>query len=912
MMNRLVAQAAGGTALFVLIVMLAGCDQGSETSPAPPPVPAAPADAGVPLGRLPRIVVPEHYRLDLTIDPREDRFSGRAEIDVGVSAAQRTVFLHGENLNVTRAFATLADGSSIAAAYEQIHRSGIARLTFERALPAGKAKLVFVYDAPFGTALYGLYKVRDGGDDYAFTQFEPISARMVFPSFDEPSFKTTFDVTVVAPSAGKVIANTPVSSRTADGGMTRTVFERTKPLPTYLIALAVGPLDVVDMGTLPPNAFRDYAVPVRGITTRGKGERIRYALGYTPKIVLALEEYFGIGYPFEKLDSIAVPDFAAGAMENAAAVTYRERLLLMDANAPLDQIRASIQVQAHELAHQWFGDLVTMVWWDDIWLNESFANWAESKAIVVVGPQFDFGREIAREGMQIMEVDELPSAKRIRQPVAGSEDIVNAFDRISYNKGAAVLSMFESYLGEAAFRQGVSAYLRRFAFANATAKDFIGTMADEAARPEIVEAFSEFIDQSGIPLLQVAVDCRKAPVANIAQSVYVPLGRAAAERRWKVPACLAPAGEGRICRLLDSAAAAVPLGNACPPALMPNAQGKGYYRFALGEAGWTALVAFAPRLGPADQLALFHNVSAAMRAGRASPETFFHALAALAPVARWDLLGEIDSSAPLSIADTMRYFRLNLVPPADLPAYRALMARLFGPRLETLGLRPRPGEQPADALARAALAKIMVEEARDGKTVAALARHAGVFVASGGKNTGGLAAEMIPLALRAGILADGPAFGKSVFDLFGKSRDENLRRAILAAVSISEDKDFLRRFLALALTPEMRIGELTYLYQFWPREAVSRGVLWEWLKQNYGAILKRVSKRGMSQAPGTLATACTKEAKQDLESFFRPHVAELQGAVRPLALATEKIADCVALRKEKGAEISAALRAAAK
>ncbi|MGQ0741320.1 MAG: M1 family metallopeptidase [Alphaproteobacteria bacterium] len=908
-MNRFSARAALGAALLLL---LAGCDQGTESAPAPPPVPAAPPDAGIPLGRLPRIVVPEHYRLDLTINPRMHRFSGRAEIDVNVTHPQTTVFLHGENLNVKRASATLAGGGSVPAAYKQVHRTGIAQLTFERELPAGRAKLVLVYDAPFGTALYGLYKVHDRGADYAFTQFEPISARMMFPSFDEPSFKTTFDVTVIAPSADKVIANTPVSKATTERGMTRTVFERTKSLPTYLIALAVGPLDIVDMGTLPPNKYRKHALPVRGITAKGKGNRIRYALGFTPKLVLALEKYFGVGYPFQKLDSLAVPDFAAGAMENAGAITYRERLLLMDAKAPLDQKRASIQVQAHELAHQWFGNLVTLEWWDDIWLNESFANWAENKAITAVAPQFDFGREIAREGMQIMEVDELPSAKRIRQPVGGTEDIINAFDRISYNKGAAVIAMFESYLGEPAFRQGVQAYLKKFAFGTATAKDFIGTVAHETSHPEIVEAFSEFIDQSGIPLLHVALVCKVAPVANVVQSTFVPVGRTPAEHYWKVPACLEPLGGERICRLMDSTSASVPLGNACPQAVMPNAEGKGYYRFALDEAGWRALVAASPRMKPADQLALFHNVAAAMRAGKASATDFFRALSILAPVARWDLLGEIDSSAPLSLADTLRGLRMNLVSAADMPAYRKLMARLFAPRLDALGLRARAGERPADALARAALAKIMVEEARDAKTVKALARDARIYVASGGKNANGLPPELVPVALRAGLLDEGPAFRNDVFALFRKSDDENLRRAILAAASISEDKEFLRRFLALALQPDMRIGELTYLYQFWPRESVSRDVLWEWLKQNYGAILKRVSKRGMNRAPDTLATACTEEARQDLESFFRPHVAELQGAVRPLALSSEKISDCVALKKEKGAEISAALRAAAK
>src|SRR6185312_11632019 len=245
----------------------------------------------------------------------------------------------------------------------------------------------------------------------------------------------------------------------AANGMTRTVFAPTKALPTYLVAFAVGPFDIVDGGTVPPNAWRKTPLPLRGIAAKGQGEHIRYALSLTPKIVTALENYFRIGFPFAKLDSFAVPDFSAGAMENAGAITYREQYLLMSRDAPIEQRRRGLTTQAHEIAHQWFGDLVTPKWWDDIWLNESFATWMENKIAQVVRPDQDYSEETLRSSLGVMRLDELPSARHIHNPVRTPDDIDNAFDDITYSKGGAVLSMFESFVGREEFEKGIHAYL---------------------------------------------------------------------------------------------------------------------------------------------------------------------------------------------------------------------------------------------------------------------------------------------------------------------------------------------------------------------------------------------------------------------------------------------------------------------
>jgi alanyl aminopeptidase len=859
------------------------------------------APEAVPLGPLPRVVVPTHYRLAFTIDPAKDRFTGHDEIDVTFTKPRRMLFLHGLDITVSGVGVRLPSGRTIAAHYDQVDRSGVVRLVFVDEVPAGPATLTFDYDAPFAGGLSGLYKVVNKGIPYAFTQFESIDARRAFPSFDEPGFKTPFDVTVTAPAADSVIANTPEASRTpAPNGMMRIAFQPTKPLPTYLVALAVGPLDVVDGGDIPANQYRDHPIHLRGVTAKGNGARIRYALSLTPSIVTALENYFQIAYPFQKLDILAVPDFAAGAMENAGAITFRERLLL-DADASMEQKRASLVVQAHELTHQWFGDLVTPKWWDDTWLNESFANWMENKASSAVLPQEEFDRETLNSGIDVMDLDELPSARQIHQPVNGPDDIDNAFDRITYDKGASVLAMFESYVGEDAWRAGIHTYLTKFASGNASAQDFIGTIASATGRPEIVASFNSFIDQPGIPLLSLTAQCIAGKTSlGVAQSMYVQIGRTAPDRLWGVPICATAGASPKMCRLVDTATADLPLSTKCSDTVMPNAQGKGYYRFALDEKGWQTLLKTAPKLSPADQLALFANINAALHADKASAADFFDAIRVMAPTAHWELLNQM--------AVALHAFHEKILAPDDLPAYRAFVAKTFDARLKVLRLSEKPNEAPADTLAREKLARLMVEEARDPQVMGALAVAARAYVASSGTNLSGMAPDVVPYALRAGIIVQGAPFGDALIGLFQSSNSEYLRRNIVYAFAGSDDPAVVRKILAIALT-KIRTGELRYLSQYMVPENVARAALWDWVKTSYTGLIARVSPQGMSRSVGVLSEACDVGARSDLDAFFGPKTKDLEGTARPLALAEEQIDRCVAFKAAKGAEMTAALKA---
>jgi len=876
--------------LMALALILGGCGKSEKKAVHGPGIAEA-----VPLGPLPRVAMPTRYRLSFVIDPAKNAFTGHDEIDVTFATPRRALFLHCQDLNISGVFVRLPSGKTITAHYDQVDRSGVARLVFVDEVPRGPATLVFDYDAPFGRTLDGLYKVVDRGHAYAFTQFEAVSARRSFPSFDEPGFKTPFNVTVTTPVGDEVISNTEQRSvRSAPGGMKRVGFATTKPLPTYLVAIAVGPFDIVDGGVIAATRVRSRPIHLRGIAPNGEGAHIRAALSLTPKIVTTLENYFGVAYPFSKLDMLAVPDFAAGAMENAGAITFRERLMLFDKNASLEQKRTSQLVQAHELTHQWFGDLVTPKWWDDIWLNESFATWMSAKAAAAVVPEQQYDTETLRSGFEVMNTDELPSARQIHQPVRTQDDISDAFDGITYNKGASVLAMFESYLGEDVWRAGIHAYLTKYASGNATAKDFIGTMAAQSGHPEIVTAFGSYLDQPGVPSLHAAADCTAAGSRmNVAQSNYSPVGQRAPSRLWSIPVCLG--GGAKICQLVSGKTASIALAQSCTTTPLPNAGGKGYYRFAFDEKGWAGLIAAAPTLSPADQITLLQNMDAALHAGSATAGDLFKLIKLLAPTARWDVIDRITA-----ILHRLRETGVNL------DDYRAFVGTNFSPRLKAVGLMMKPREPAATTLLREKLVALMVGEANDPAVVAELSANAHAYVASNGQKRGKLAPDLLDDALRAGLTSD-PSLADGLVTLFEASSDEAFRRAVIYAFSGSNDRVAIGKLLATV--PKMRLGDVRYLYQYMAAEPVARGVMWNWFKANYGALVTRVSPRAVSRAVAILANVCDAGSRQALDAFFRPKTAELEGSARPLALAEERIDRCVAFEAAKGPEIAAALQA---
>ena len=890
-----------------------GLATGSALAAAPESSTAAEATSAVPTGRLPRNVLPTHVALALTVDPREARFSGEVQIDVRVTRPTRTVWLHGSDLRIVRATLTPRGGAPIALAVTSADPSGVLRLDLARSVPAGRARIEIAFDAPFGQ-LQGAYKARAADEDYVLTQMEALGARHAFPAFDEPSFKQPWDIRLTIPEAMQGVANTRLlHTLPAAPGWKQIVFATTLPLPSYLIAFAVGPWDVVDAAPLPPNAVRSRAVALRGIAPRGQGERMRYMLGRTAGIVAALEAYFGIAYPFDKLDLLAAPDFSNGAMENPGLIVYRDRLLYADENADLPLRYASYAIHAHELAHQWFGDLVTMPWWDDVWLNESFATWMSTKIVGTLQP--DRRPELFQQGQSLaaMEQDSLAATRRIREPIRTSTDVASAFDRITYSKGAAVLAMFERYLGEARFRNVIRVYLRSHAGGNATSADLVAALAAQSDDPAALRgAIGSFLDQPGVPLLQVALDCPQgaAPRLRIAQSRFLPVGSAASSAgTWRVPVCVrwgdAQGGGGSQCSLVGASSSVLPLEAAsCPAWVMPNAGGAGYYRFALGADDAAAMEANFDRLDDHEQRAYADSVDAAFSAGAIDVPRFLRASARLAAAPALE--------TALAPAETIDWMLLHLDPtPAQEASLRGLLRRLYAPRLAALGTAPRPGEPETDALFRLRLMHVLARVGRDPELRATLAmqgrRLLGLSVAADGvPGDGRLHLDATPPDVRGLALVvalqDGAAeVFEALMTQLAASADANLRGDLLAALNAVREPAQQARLRALLLVPDaLRRNEIPLLLR---REKdgdrAARPATREWIAEHFDTLAARLAPFAVRLVRAYADDMCSEPEADALRARFGSRVTALDGGPRALAQTIEEVHLCAALRERQ-------------
>jgi len=842
-----------------------------------------------PTGQLPRNVVPTHYALSLTIVPERDHFSGSAEIDVEIREPVSVIWLHGDGLDVRGAELALADGTTIAAEYQQVNATGLAKLALSREVKPQEGTLRLEWTAPFSSELDGLYRVTEDGEAYAFTQFEPIAARKAFPGFDEPGFKTPYDITLTVKRGQAAITATPEQSREPAGeGLERVVFQQTPPLPTYLVAFAVGPLDVVDADPIPPNSVRHRPLPFRGVAVKGKGERLHYALQHTGTLLAALERYTGIPFPFPKLDIIAVPDFEAGAMENVGAITFREYLIMLDEGASMAQKRAFAGVVTHELSHYWFGDLVTMPWWDDIWLNEAFATWFAAKGVKAVHPEYRPEARLFGRILNVMDSDSLVSARRIRQPIESSNDIYNAFDGITYVKGAAVLGMFERYVGAEVFQRAAHDYLTAHANGNADYRDFLAALSSAAAR-DVAPAFESFLNQSGLPQISVADACANGgDRLKLSQSRYLPLGSSGdARREWRVPVCLRYGDDGQSqerCLLMDNREATVDL-EFCPDWVMPNAGGAGYYRWTVtGDAEPLA------RTEPADsesrlreQMAYADSVGAAVRAGTMSVAD---ALERLTPFA----VGGDPLLAELAL-DEFRFDIDHLTADAaEREAARRQLGRPLLPALLMVNLLPNSSPETLEL--RRMLLSFATLDARMEVLLKQSAKQAVRWVAG---EAGAVDPDLLETVLTAGVLDGGEGFYGTLAKRLDGSLSAAERRAVIAALGHATGEKQVASLHELVFSKVVRSNEIRTLLEAQAAMPETRRANWEWVKANFDRLADAMPAGHAGRLPGLASGLCGDKAADEVQAFFEPRIEALRGGPRNLAQALEKIHVCAAV-----------------
>ena len=896
--------------LFSLLACQKEADQSQQhtSAGAESGVQAKSALDDIPYGQLGSDVIPKHYQLTLTIVPELDEFSGKAVIELEIGKAKDHFYLHGKNLKVSKTQIVTSNGA-IDASYEQVDKTGITRISLPQAV-SGSVSLEIEYSAPFGQSLAGLYKVSESGEDYAFTQFEAISARLAFPSFDEPGFKAPFDITLIVPENHVAISNTPELSSEIIDGMKVVHFAPTKPLPTYLIAFAVGDLDVVEWEPLPVTDIRPQPLPLRGIAAKGKGDQLDYALEGTNAIVTALESYFGTPYPWAKLDILAVPDFASGAMENAGAITYRESLLLFDDTATPGRRRSYKMVHAHELAHQWFGDLVTPVWWNDIWLNESFATWMAHVAMDMAEPQANYRRDLLSRGLSVMASDALVNARQIRQPILSNNDISTAFDGITYSKGGAVLSMFENFLGRKDFRQGVRNYMQEFKYGVATADDFIRHLAAASTSQSaevVMEAFNSFIEQPGLPLVDLSSQCQDESAGgginiSLKQSRYFPLGSSGdSDQIWKIPVCLRIGSNGdssMLCLMLTQKEQNFKLQQACPEWIIPNANSAGYYRFSMSKDDWDNLLAHSDQQNTEEMMAMLGSLGGAFNSGDLDVGTLMSIAPGLIASPDWQV-----ATAPM---DHMSFMYKRMANEGQKRVLEERFIEFYSGKLDDTGLDVT--EDRDKARLQTDLVEFLARTARQAKLRAELVKMAQAYTGYGTDNAiHPDAANPIIIGTALAVAVDelGSDFVDHLQHLALGSTDAVVRGRTLGAVGNTKDPEKAAEIRELVFSSDLRDNEIYNI--LFPQAFMeeTRDATWTWFQQNIDQILKRIPEARWGRITMVGSAFCDAEKQAEVEAFFGERISDMTGGPRSLATTLEGIGLCIAKVKHHQAEMEA-------
>ena len=855
--------------------------------------PGSAAIAKPPRLRLPTTVTPRRAEITLELIPQRDTFEGEIDLDLTFDEPTDLLWLDATEIEVREAHLT-ASGATIAARVVPGGEDFLGFAFAERAQP-GPATLHVAYRARISAKNdRGVFRETERGKDYLFSQFENIEARRAFPCFDEPGFKIPWKVTLRVPETETVFSNTPIEKEERPERGSKIVhFAETKPLPAYLVAFAVGPFEVVE-GTKTKRG-----TPIRVATPAGQQAEAAYAAKTTAALIDDLEEYFAVPYPYEKMDVVPIPRLASfGAMENAGLITIAMSLALArPEEETLRFQRNYTDVMAHELAHQWFGDLVTLSWWDDVWLNEAFATWMGNKTVQRYRPGWKFDVERTEAASWSMGQDSLVTARKIRQGVESNDDIQNAFDGITYEKGATVIGMFEQFAGGEAFRKGVQGYVVRHAGKTATSADFLADLSAGSGK-DVRSAFSTFLDQPGVPLVTAAFSCEGglAKLA-LAQERYLPIGSSGDPHAssWQIPVC-ARWGKGHetgeTCTMLATPRGELPLPTkGCPDWVMPKARALGYYRVAYGPKELAALLERTKELSLAERISVVNDASALVGAGKLPVAELFARLPRLASALEPELL-RAAVIVPLGIR-----------PPKELRANDArFIDRTFVARARAYGWRSRPAESPAERLVRPLLLLAAANRGENATLIAEAQRLTQKWL----DDPHAIEPDMVDAVLStAAAHGDLPLFTR-LRDEAKKTTDARRRSDILGALSSFRDPAAARAAYALMLSDDFDIRESIAVLDY--ASVDNEDVQWSFVKENYDRLVQRVPAEAQTSLVRVGDRFCDEEHRADYEAFFKERAARITGGARRAAQALETIQLCIARRKALDPSLSAFLK----
>ena len=863
------------------------------TPPLAPPAPVAPTPPAL---RLPTTVRPTSNVVDLVIDPASEDFTGSITSAIVVDAPVSVIWLNGDEITI--ASATVTIGGTTQTATVTAPKKGYLGLSFATPLAAGTGTLAIKYSGKMHRSDGdGIYTAQEAGEWYAYTQFEATDARQAMPTFDEPSFKSTWQLTLHTKQPLVALSNTPiVAERPEANGMKTVEFAKTKPMPAYLVAFTVGPYDIVEAGKTKGG------VPVRIVVPKGRSADAEYPAKTTVELLERVEAYFGQPYPYEKLDLVAFSVFNAGAMENPGLITYRQsRLLTKPSERTLAKDQGLAITTTHEIAHQWFGDYVTLAWWDDTWLNESFASWMEAKIVSAWQPKWELEIDAVAEMSGVMGQDSLDTARAIRQPVTSEQDIESSFDGITYGKGEVVLAMIERTIGADVFQKGVRAYLAKHAWGNATYDDFVGAMT-EAAGKDVRPLFDSFVKQSGVPFVEVKLACDKgqAPKLQLAQRRYAPTGsKIDPKRTWTLPMCVrwgAGAKTGTDCTQLATETGELALSApACPDWIAPNAGGTGYYRAQLEPALLKSLLSRARKvLTVGERVGLVGDIDALVLAGTVEKAA---ALALVSDLAKDPSRHIVDAS--LGIVAGID----EMVPDKLRANYQRFIKKLYLARAKQLGWQPKPGEGPDAKELRPQLLSLVAGDGNDKPLVAEATKLAWKWLDDRTTVDATVSSAVLHVAARYG--------DQKLFDRIHaeakKVTDRAERSRILGALGAFTDPKIAPQALALVLTDEFDLREAGGLTRGAMADPRTRMIAYAFMKEHFDEISAKLPPAYRAYMAYFALPLCDEAMKPELEAFLKPRIEKLDRGPIALAQAMEALSLCAANRKAQTPAVEAFL-----
>jgi aminopeptidase N len=826
--------------------------------------------------RLPSDVVPTHYTLTLTPDLKTATYTGVEKIDVNLQHATNSITLNAIEIKF-QSVSIYPKGPRQTGTVSLDPGKQQATFTFPNSIPAGSATLEIHFTGILNNELRGFYLSRGDRRNYAVTQFEPTDARRAFPCFDEPAFKARFAISLVIDAGDTAISNGQIVSDTPGPGAGKHTleFSETPKMSTYLVAFLVG-----DWAC---KAGASDGVAIRACATPDKVAYTSYALGVAEYVLHYYDTYFGIHYPLKKLDLIGIPDFEAGAMENFGAITYRETDMLLDPKSATIAAQQNVaNVVAHEMAHQWFGDLVTMEWWNNIWLNEGFATWMANKPVAAMHPEWNIPQSVASDEQGALNLDALPTTRSIRAPEANTPAEINQlFDGITYDKASDVLLTVENYLGAETFRKGVHAYLAAHEWGNATAQDFWSAQTTTSHKP-VDKIMESLVVQPGVPILTFGEPSGgQVPVAQ-KRFFLSPGDHLGSNQQWTLPVCFSTGSEaGQDCQVLTPSSTSLKIPAA--PLFYANAAGKGYYRSAYVPAQYKQLVAnIETGLTPPERISLAGDEWARVRAEQTTVGDYLDLVSAL----KTDPNAEVISSATSSIGTVYSNVAASQQERDQLSAW---VRTTFSPEYQRIG-PPAAGESPNTTELRAHLFGILGYYGRNRAVLADARRIADQYL----NNPGSVNPTLGTTALSVAAQNGGPELFDKLQNIFETAKNPEFQETALRMLAEFENPQLVQRALEYTVSGKVRNQDAAIELAIELEIPENRDRAWDFVKNNWDKVQAQLTTTMGQILVEASSGFCSAAMRDDVQSFYDIH--KVGASSMSLRHAIERINGCIALR----------------